>query len=327
MTLSVGGTDYALAIDPTNDSLIGLATAINASGSGVTASVISDVGGARLVLKGAVGAAGAFSLTNSGGNAALDRFTYPPATGGMTLAQAAQDAQFKVDGIAYSRASNSIDDVIPGVTLTLRQAAAGKPVSVTGNRPGELLRTTLQDFVSVFNTMKKDLAAARNSNGGDTGLRGLERELLALVGRSVTSDPDISSLADVGVATTRDGSIMLDAAKFDAALRDHPDAVEALFSPTRDATHNETTDPGLLGALNALKADATATDGAMASLKSRLDRETGQIAKIRERLEAREEAYRERLTKQFGGMDARVAVLKATQSYLQQQVAIWAKSS
>jgi flagellar hook-associated protein 2 len=321
MTLSVGGTDYAITIDSSNDSLNGLAAAINASSSGVTANVISDRNGARLVLKGAVGATGAFTLSNASGNMALDPFSYPAGT--MVLAQAAQDAAFKVDGIAFTRASNSVEDVVPGVTLTLRQAAAGQPVSVTGERPGETLRSTVRDFVSVFNTLKNGLAAARSSNGGDQGLRRLEQQLLGLVGQAVTSDPDIKSLADIGVATTREGRLMLDQAKFDAALRDRPDAVEALFSPTRDATRTAITDPGLSGALNSLKDSAVANGGALGGLKARLDREGGEITKMRERIEVREAVYKDRLTRQFGGMDARVAVLKATQSYLEQQVAIW----
>jgi flagellar hook-associated protein 2 len=327
MTLSVGGTDYAVTIDVTNDSLSGLATAINASNSDVMATLMTDASGARLVLKGPVGATGAFTLSNAGGAPGLDRFTYPPATGGMALAQSAQDAQFSIDGIGYTRASNSVSDIFPGITLSLKQAAPGKIIAVTSARPTETIKQTLQDFVSVFNTMKKDIAAARSANRGDAGLRSLEQQLSALIGQAVTSDAAINSLSDIGIATTRDGTISLNMAKLEDALRTNPDAVEALLSPTRDATRTAITDPGLSGALNALKEKATTDGGAIDSLKKRLDRETGQIEKDRERMEAREASYRDRLTRQFSGMDARVAVLKATQSYLEQQVALWTKSS
>jgi flagellar hook-associated protein 2 len=325
MTLSIGGVDHAITIDASNDSLGGLATAINASASGVTATISSDGNGSRLVLKGPVGANGGFTLTN-GGNVALNPFSYPAAGGGMTLAQAAQDAQFKVDGIAYARTSNTVTDVFPGITLSLKQAVPGRAVAITSNRPTATIKSTLQDFVSVFNTMKKDLAAARTANRGDQGLRSLEQQLSAMLSRAVTSDPAINSLSDIGVATNRDGSISLDTAKLDAALAAKPDAVEALLSPTRDATRTALTDPGISGALNMLKDTAIASGGVLASVKARLDREGGDIDKARERMEARETVYRDRLTRQFGGMDARVATLKATQSYLQQQVAIWTKS-
>jgi flagellar hook-associated protein 2 len=326
MTLSVGGTDYPFTIDAGNDSLTGLATAINASASGVTASVISDGNGARLVLKGAVGASGAFTLTNAGGDPGLDRFAHPPATGGMTLAQAAQDAAFKVDGIAYSRSSNTVTDVFPGITLSLKQAAPGKQIAITSNRPGELIKQTLQDFVAAFNSLKADISKANTATRGDQGLRSMEQQLSALITKAVTSDAEINSLSDIGVKTNRDGSISLDAARLETVLREKPDAVEALLSPTRDATHSEITDPGLSGALGSLKDAYVAANGPLASLKTRLDKESGLIAQARERMEVREAAYADRLTRQFSGMDARVANLKATQSYLEQQVAIWTQS-
>lgn len=322
LTLSVGGTDYAITIGASNDSLTGLATAINASGSGVTANIITDSNGARIVLKGTTGAAGAFTLTSSG-DPALAQFEYPGSGGGMALAQAAQNALFKVDGVAYERTSNSFSDVFPGVTMTLKKAAPGAPVAVTSGRPTDALRQTIKDFVSVYNTLKTDLTAARQATGGDQALRALETQLSTLLSKTVTSDPNINSLSDIGIATNRDGSISLDNAKFEAALTANPDAVEALFSPTRDATHTEATDPGLSGALKVLKDEATSTGGMLAGLKTRLEKESKLISDDRDKMETREAAYKDRLTRQFSDMDTRIAALKATQSYLEQQIKLW----
>lgn len=322
LTLSVGATSYNLTIDGTNDSLTGLAAAINASGSGVTANIVSDANGARIVLKGATGAAGGFTLTSTG-DPGLANFTYPGTGTGLTLAQAAQDALFKIDGVAYQRNSNSVSDVFPGVTLTLKKAAPGTPVAITSQRPTDTLRQTIQDFVSVYNTLKNDLSAARTATGGDQALRALESKLSALLSTAVTSDPNINSLSDIGIATNRDGTISLNSAKFDAALAADPDAVEALFSPTRDATHTAETDPGLSGALKALKDEATSTGGMLAGLKTRLEKESSLISADREKMETREAAYKERLDRQFSAMDTRLAALKATQSYLEQQIKLW----
>ncbi len=328
MTLSVGTQNYTITIDATNDSLTGLAAAINATASGVTANILTDSNGARIVLKGQTGAAGAFTLTPvTGGDPALDRFAYPGTGSGLTLAQAAQDAAFTVDGIAYTRATNSFTDVFPGITLTLKKAAPGVPIAVTSSRPTEVLRQTLGDFVSVFNTLKKDLTQARTSTGGDQALRALETQLAALISNSVTSDPAINSLTDIGVFTNRDGTIGFDSTKFEAALAANPDAVEAMFSPTRDATHDTTTDPGLSGSLKALKDTATATGGSFATVTSRLNKESELISDARTRMEARELAYKNRLTRQFSGMEARVAALKATQSYLTQQIKLWSNGN
>lgn len=328
MTLTVGGKDFAITIDGTNDSLTGLAAAINGAASGVTANIISDANGARIVLKGQSGAAGGFTLAPvAGGDPALGRFAYPASGTGLTLAQAAQDAEFTVDGIAYTRATNSFTDVFPGITLTLKKAAPGVPIAITSERPTATLRQTLTDFISVYNTLKKDIVSARGATGNDQSLRALEAQVTALISKTVTSDPDINSLTDVGVSTNRDGTISVDMVKFDAALAAKPDAVEALFSPTRDATHDATTDPGLSGSLDSLKTSATASGGMLDSLKSRLDKEGALIEQSRTRMEAREAAYKDRLTRQFGSMDARVAALKATQSYLNQQIQLWTHST
>ena len=185
------------------------------------------------------------------------------------------------------------------------------------------MRQTLSDFVSVYNTLKKDLATARTTTGGDQSLRALEVQLTALISKVVTSDPQINSLTGVGVFTNRDGSISFDSAKFEAALAANPDAVEALFSPTRDTTHTVTTDPGLSEALKSLKDAATATGGVLASVTTRLQKESQLIADARTKMEAHETAYKNRLKRQFGGMDSRIAALKATQSYLTQQITLW----
>ncbi|HET8750879.1 MAG TPA: flagellar filament capping protein FliD [Sphingomicrobium sp.] len=319
-TLSVGGTDFAIAVDASNDSLNGLADAINASGSGVTASVLTDSNGSRLVLKGESGAAKAFTLTTA--DPALQQFAYG-GTGTMTLGQAAQDAKFTVDSVAFERDSNTVSDVLAGVTLTLKKAEPGEPITVSGERPTDSLRQTITDFVSVYNTLKQDISAARTATGSDSAIRTLDRHLSGLISTVLTSDPTIAKLTDIGISTNRDGSLSIDTAKLDAALKDHPDAVEALFSPTRDATHTATTDPGIGGVLQQLTDDATGKDGILETLRSRLDSESAGIAKDQQKMEDREAAYRDRLERQFGTLDSRLAALKATQSYLEQQVKIW----
>jgi flagellar hook-associated protein 2 len=67
MTLTVGGVAKTITIGAANNSLDGLANAINASGAGVTASIIADEGGHRLILKGPTGEVGAFTLTADAG--------------------------------------------------------------------------------------------------------------------------------------------------------------------------------------------------------------------------------------------------------------------
>lgn len=326
LTLTVGTATAAIVVDATNDSLTGLATAINASGLGVKASIVNDQGTNRLVLKGETGAAKSFTLTaEAGSDPALSRFTYAGAGSAMTLAQGAQDASFTLDGVPYARATNAFSDVIPGVTITLKKAAPGTLIAIGSSRPTEALRTAATDFVGVFNQLKRDIASARSAVGPDQSLRLLEQQLAAFVSRAVTSSPAYDSLSDIGISTNRDGTIALNSAKFEAALAADPDAVEALFSPTRDATHDATTDPGLSGAFSALSRTLTSEGGAIAALTARLSKEAASLVKDRAKMEERESQYAQLLERRFSGLDARMSVLKATQSYLDQQVKLWTK--
>lgn len=320
MKLTVGGTDYAVAVDASNDSLNGLAGAINATGSGVRASIINDAGQYRLVLKGESGAAKAFVLTADAGAApGLAQF----ASAAMTTGQTASDAAFTVDGVAYTRATNSFGDVVPGMTILLKTADPLAAISISAARPTDALKQTLADFVSVFNTMQKDVQAARLANNGNPALRAFERQLGGFVSQPITSGADIRSLSDVGISTNKDGTISLNLTRLDVVLRDNPDAVEAMFNPPRDNIRNEATDPGIASALDALRDAAVASNGTLEQVRASLQRATDTIVTSRKRMEAREDAYRARLEKQFAGMDARIGALKATQSYLEQQIKLW----
>jgi flagellar hook-associated protein 2 len=258
MTLTVGTNTYAVAVDATNDSLNGLATAINATSSGVRASVINDAGNFRLVLKGESGAAKAFTLTvDAGADPGLMQF----ASGAMTVGQTASDASFTVDGVAYARATNSFSDVVAGMTISLKKADPLATVAISSTRPTDTLKQTLTDFISVFNTLKKDVAAARLANNGNPALRAFERQLSSFITQPMTGDATIRSLSDVGIFSNRDGTVSLNSAKLETALREHPDAVEAIFNPPRDTTRTEITDPGLAFALDALRDASVAKYG------------------------------------------------------------------
>lgn len=324
LTLTVNGNAYAVAIGSGNNSLTGLADAINASGSGVRANVISDQGQVRLVLKGEVGAAKAFTVTaDAGAEPTLSALV----STGLAVSQAASDAVIRVDGIEYSRPSNTISDVVPGVALALKKAEIGEIITLGSTRPADALKQTIGDFVSVFNQLQSSLKAARQTIGGAGNLRALDRQLTALVSKALTGNADVNSLSDIGIKTDRSGSLVLDATKLDTVLAADPDAVEALFNPPRDAVHTNSTDPGLAFALDEIRDAAVASGGLIDSLGKALQSEAAAIAKNRAKMEAREDAFEARLEKQYAGLDARLAAFKATQSYLEQQIKLWSNDS
>ncbi|MBJ7501316.1 MAG: flagellar filament capping protein FliD [Sphingopyxis sp.] len=321
MTLTVGGVAKTITIGATNNSLDGLAKAINASGAGVTASIIADEGGHRLILKGPTGEAGAFTLTaDAGADPGLAAFA---TGGGMTQGQSATNAEFTIDGVAFSRATNIIDDVVPGMSLTLKKAAPGQPVDIGASRPLDMIKQTVGDFVAVYNQLKKSLVAASSMSGPTTSLRELERELSGLLHKVISSHGSINKLSDIGITSTKDGLLTVDNAKLDKVLASDAGAVEALFNPRRDATHTEQSDPGIAFALDAIRDKAVGVNGAIDRVSKSLTEKQENLAEQLEKIEEREEAYKKRLEKQYGSLEARLASFKATQTYLEQQIKLW----
>ncbi|MDB5718250.1 MAG: flagellar hook protein [Sphingomonas bacterium] len=398
MTLTTSRGTFPITLGAGDDSLSGLARAINGAAAGVAASVVTDSSGSRLVIKGAVGASGLFSLAADDAQGSLAAFAYPPsAGGGMTLAQAAQDASLVLDGVAVTRSSNSVSDLIPGVKLELKQVSAGT-VSIGATQPVAAMRQAVLDFAATYNELKKglDAATAPGLNGGtagalrgDAGIRDMVRRLGKLSSTPLSSGGAVASLADLGVRTGNDGRLSVNASLLDAALTAHADDVEAMFNPAQTssspllqitsvmgrvapgtytltnivagsppsgkigdldliaaggklvapvksgagglilaplgdvASATITIEPGLGGALQAIRDALRASTGPLTSLSSRLTAEAKSIARDRESMELRATAYETTLKRSFTAMDSRVSVLKATQSYLEQQIAVW----
>lgn len=243
LSLKVGSQTKTITIDATNNSLAGLAKAIKDSGLGVTASTVVDASGARLVVKGTTGTTNAFSLTMTSGNAAeLGRFVYDPTTydpdniTGLTLQQEAQNAELTVDGVAVTKGSNSFTDVIEGVKIDLVSAAPGTSISIGSSQPVDAIKQAVGDFVSAYNEMKTTLTGMTGTTGslrGDAGLRALVQRLGTLTSTKLTyaTDGSPTTLAEIGVSTSRDGSLVLDSAKLSTAMTANPSAIEAMFNP------------------------------------------------------------------------------------------------
>lgn len=247
LTITTAAGSFAVTIDADNDNLDGLARAINAAGAGVTASVVTGVDGARLIVKGATGEANGFTLSVPGGTSSgLERFAFGPSvTGGMTQAQAAQDAVVVVDGVEIRRATNSFGDLIDGVQIDLTRAAPGQTVSVGVSRPTAAIGQAVQDFVAAYNelmamiadAMRPGVDGAAGALRGDVGLREMQRQLAQLPSMALVSQgTGPKTLAEIGVRTNRDGTLGVNAGQLQRALADDPDGVEALFNPAQHSS-------------------------------------------------------------------------------------------
>lgn len=310
-------------------SLDDVAKAINAANRGVSATIVTDAGGqAYLALKGQEGAAHAFTLTTDGDPSLADLAVAPGATG-TTTTTAATDAALTVDGIAVTRPSNSISDLIDGVKLQLT-GTSSTAVALTSSTPTPALSQAVHDFVDSYNQVLGTLTGLTDPKTGvlraDPAAQALLRSLRSLTTRGVltgaaTEPNGPTRLSDLGVGTQRDGTLKLDPAMLTRAVSGFPRSIEAMFALTPGSSN------GLPAALNSISLAATSfTTGLGASNARYTTAQTGLTA-AQDKLSAQSDAETARLTQQFAGMNAKVAAYKSTQTFLTNQVAAWNKSN
>ena len=270
MTLTVGGKSSTITLNGSNNTVSGIAAAINAASDnpGISASVVNGVDGAHLVLHSTQsGAANTISVsvneTDSGStlkslNVASNAGTTPGYTtnaagtttfnsgastvsgSGWTQTTAAQDAYFTIDGTAVSSASNANTTALPGVTLNLTAAAVGAtPQTLTIAPDTTAQATAISNFVSLYNTLVSTFGTltaytqGAGSQGpllGDSTLNLVQNTLASTLANGVKSGTQNLSLASIGITLNADGTLALDNTALNTALTSKPGTVAALFN-------------------------------------------------------------------------------------------------
>jgi flagellar hook-associated protein 2 len=236
------GQAVATSVDVGDGSLASVVGAINAAAAGVTATAVrTGVGAYRLQL--------ASTTTGAGSTMSLDPSTFAGALGPLAELTAAQDARITVGtgpgAYSVASASNTLTDLLPGVTLALTQTtAADAPVTVTVAADRDALADRVAGMVSALNDA---LGAIRGLTSydpstkvagpllGDLAVRRLGDSLVDSVINAVGSS-SLGRAGQVGLSVQRDGSVAFDKAKFLDAYATNPTAVAALFTQGGTAT-------------------------------------------------------------------------------------------
>jgi flagellar hook-associated protein 2 len=241
-----GVAPISVTIDSTNNSLNGIAAAINTAAAGsVNASVVTDASGSRLVLNSAAtGASSAFTVSGSAG---LTQFGFDPsapaANAAMGQTQAAANASYSVNGLALTSQSNTITSAISGVTLNLTQAPPPGGVlqsQITVGTDSSAITSHVNDFIANYNKVVTTVNGLTNYNAqtntastltGDAAARVTMGTLQAISGGAFSgSDANHAYLAQVGIGVNSDGTLTLDSTRFQAAFAANPGAVTAMFT-------------------------------------------------------------------------------------------------
>jgi flagellar hook-associated protein 2 len=305
--------------------LADVASAINGANAGVSAYVANTVAGAQLVLKGQDGSANGFVLeaTETVGEEGLANLAWTPAGDATRLKSTASDATFSIDGLAMTAKGNSVSDAIPGLRFQFTGTNTGAPTQLSFADPGAAITEAMTDLTAALNEIMSELRAATDPLTGDlardSGARALRQEFAALAGRLVMPTAPAGTprtLADLGLATQRDGSFLLDKTRLAATLKADPQGAAAMFTN------------GLFGVYAtvdgmARKAAKSSDPGTLAGSIARYSKQKATISSDLSTIAEKQEALRAQLVKRFAATDTQVGYSKSTLSFLQGQIDAW----
>ncbi|UYP32007.1 flagellar filament capping protein FliD [Pseudomonas sp. Z8(2022)] len=353
LEISAGSSSISVDITAANNTLAGMRDAINEAGksSGISATIITDDSGSRLVLSSTKTGAGndikvvASEDGETTGSNLLTSQAFVPVedpdnegaflkpnsdSGAGGVITQAKSAKLTIDGLQLVRDSNKIEDALEGVTLDLVavQSATdltdGKTINLTVGVDKSSVKTNLQKFVDAYNALVSSaaqLTAVVEVEGskpvagplvGDSTVRSVLAGLRnEIVKMTGDSDAGVRALADLGITTGKDGKLAIDDAKLTKALDENFEQVGAYL------TGND----GLMGRLSGFVSDYVASEGVLKQRDSALRGTLKDIDKQRESLDKRITSLQDRLYAQYNAMDSLVGQLSRTSESLSNMLA------
>ena len=316
----------ALSIDiAAGATLSDVASAINGQNAGLTAYVAQTQAGAQLVVKGAEGLQNGFVIEASedSNNPGLSALAWQPGSDPTRLTQTSQDAEYKLDGLLSSSASNTIANAAPGLSLTLTGTNAGAPTTVSFANPTSAISSAMEDITGALNEIVSSLRDATDPQTGDlardSGARALSRTLSGFGTTVIMPNAPAGAprtLSELGLAIQRDGSFQFDSSKLSAAIARDPEGVAAMFTTGLDGVYS-TIDR--ISRTNSISSDP----GSLAGSIARYTSQSKQVAEDLSKLADQQATLRANMVARFAKADSQVTDSKSTLSFLQSQIAVW----
>lgn len=310
MELTVGSSTFTIDYDSTT-TLEGLKDLINeAAGDSVSATIVQVADGDyRLFVSAKESGTGQdIAIADLSG---VDAFLNTALTTGIVNVQDAVDAQFKYNGQTIIRSSNVVDDLLSGVTITLKEAGTTN-ISVEQNR--ENIASKIENFISKYNSalyqLNKDTKSSekveeRGVFSSESTIKNMKSDLINMLGRVGES---VGRLQDYGIEVADDGSLSLETSKLNEMLDADSSNVQAFFAGGT-FTKSDGSEVELEGAFVQMEEDVLKYTSYNAGLdqyenliNSRLESLTEQRTKAMERLTAKYDI----MAKQFTSYDAMI---------------------
>jgi flagellar hook-associated protein 2 len=339
----VGSPPVPINIKET-DTYADIATAINAANAGVKATVLKSGGMERLSFQSTTtGNAAGFKISTAGDFAELSSLSFTsnanlsPFGGGMESSQAGLNAVFKINGVAVESASNTVANVVTGVTFNLLQTNVGSPAQIAVAQDKTVVQKNIQAFADAYTALNKTLAdSTKFVSGGKSGvLQGDSTTvgLQSLMRRIIRSDSvgsTFAKLSQVGLQQQVDGSLKLvvdvqGTGRLDnlkSAMGDMEN-LKKLF--TTDNSNSATN--GFALKLRDFAKGLLAADGTITNKSTALQGSITRNGEDQERVNFRASNVEKQLRKQYSALDAQMAQMSGLSSYVTAQLAQWNKTS
>lgn len=316
-----------------SDTLATVRNKINAAGGGITAVIVNDATGARMIISSSSpGTDNVFSISGSGGGAAFNYDENNPEAGPTTRSQEASNAEATINGVPVTSSTNTITNMMEGLTISLNRQTTG-PVQLSVTSDPTSLKKDVQAFVDAYNSLSGLLASntkyddATKTAGklqGDSTAVSVQRQLRnALMGESPASSV-YASLANIGIDMQSNGTLKVNDSKLTSALTGNLSEVRKFFATT-DVTHPE--NEGLGVRLRRLGDTLLGSEGALTTRTAGLSTSLSLNKKRQDEISQRLALTEARLRKQYQSLDTNMAGINGLNAYVSQQVASWNKSS
>lgn len=338
LSIKVGDTKLSdIQVDATNNTLSGIRDAINKAGQsqGISASVVNDDSGSRLVLSSTkTGDGNDISVAVSGddgsGKQSLTKLAYTPSGTDSTDPAAAhsltkaKSAQMTIDGLKVTSASNTVSNAVDGLSFTLKATTpADSPMTVGVSQDESGVKGNIKGFVDAYNklmgvikTQTSVTKVGDNSSPiaaalvGDATARGLTTTIRSELG-TMQGTGAVKALADLGITTQKDGTLAIDDTKLGKMVSSNFSDLSSFF----------TGDQGIAARLKGKLDPYTMTNGILEQRSNSLSTTLKNVDAQTATLNTRMTALSDRLYKQYNAMDQLYSSLSSTASSLSQQLA------
>jgi flagellar hook-associated protein 2 len=331
------------------DTLEGIRDKINDAGAGVTASIIKDASGARIVLNSSsTGAANGFRIkaTDNDGNSldgsgisalAFDLDPLAPTTGSART-QTAADAQAKINGVSVTSTTNKFEDVLTGISFTVGKVTdftetggADTPVNVTIAQDNDTISKAINSFATSYSALVSllredtkydaDTKTAGVLQGDGTALSILN-QFRSMVGGTGGNSTVFNTLSSIGVEVQSGGTLTVNSTKLNNSLGKLSE-VKKLFAY---ANLSDSSQDGIATKLRTLGDNLLGFEGALTTRKDGLKKAVQLNQKRQDELDLRAALFEKRLRAQYTALDTQMGAISTQSNYVTQMITAWNKS-